>query len=108
MFIFWERRRQLPTTIPSVGGWNSNDTVVYDTSFPSANWDPIIRCTDAFTETSHPYFSFAGGQGGSGNVGSLVNTNSTALHVNDQGGRGFLLNSGQGNCRGDLFVVSLR
>src|SRR5258708_3076610 len=58
--------RLLQTTIPTVGGWNSNDAVVYDRSFPSANRNPIIRCTDAFTETSHPYFSFAGGQGRSG------------------------------------------
>jgi hypothetical protein len=84
------------STVPSFGNLVKNNAVAYDTSYalPPASFvgapSPVIRCTDSTFEAGHPNASISAGLGGSGDAEQLWNSNSTALHLNDSGGRGLI------------------
>jgi PKD repeat protein len=83
-----------PTIVPSLGNLTSNNQIVVDTSYATAGFtgtlSPIARCTDSTFEVGHPDISLSPGLGGSGDAAQLVNADSTALHLNDSGGRGLI------------------
>lgn len=83
-------------TVPSLGNLVKNNAVVTDNSYalPPANFtgqlSPIIRCTDSAFEPGFSgtnLTSFSAGCGGSGDCEQMFNANSTALALNDAGGR---------------------
>jgi PKD repeat protein len=83
-----------PTMVPSLGNLAKNNQIVVDTSYVTAGFtgilSPIARCTDANFEAGHSNFTLSAGLGGSGDAAQMVNANSSALHLNDTGGRGLI------------------
>lgn len=79
-----------PPATPNFGGLTKNGLIFYDTSYSSGVHSRVGRCTDAFFDGGFLYRSFAGGIGGSGTAIQLFNSNSTALHVENSGGSGYL------------------
>ena len=78
--------------VPNLGGVLKNGAIVTDTSYPSGTPGSISRCTDQAIDPN-PAFgnqSKSAGLGGSGDAEQLFNTNSTMLHFNASGGKGYL------------------
>lgn len=75
-------------TVPDMGGPTKNGRVFYDTSLPSSNPSPVVRCTDATIDPNTTYAnqSKSAGLGGSGDAEQLFNVDSTLVRFNLSGG----------------------
>lgn len=79
-------------SVPDMGGAVKSGVTWYDTSLPSANPSPVVRCTDQAIEPSLTIGNQtkSAGLGGSGDAEQLFNTTSTLLRFNTSGNQGHI------------------